>query len=65
MNAETQQIAARIEFSGTPVRTYAGVGPSGGQVHFAEHVFYWLEEGKIARVATVIDWETYRKQMGH
>ena len=58
-----QQICSRIEFAGTPVRSYAGVEPDGRRVRFAEHAIYWLDAGKIASVVTVIDWKTYREQL--
>lgn len=58
-----QRLAVRIEFSGTPVAKYSGVEPNGKAVAFAEHAFYWIEEGKIRKVSTVIDWETYRERM--
>jgi predicted ester cyclase len=58
-----QRLAVRIEFSGTPVKEYAGVEPSGTAVTFSEHAFYRLEQGKIREVSTVIDWESYRRQM--
>jgi predicted ester cyclase len=60
---ERQQIFSRIEFTGTPVRPYAGVEPNGRPVRFAEHAIYWLDRGKIARVVTVIDWKSYREQL--
>jgi predicted ester cyclase len=56
-------IAVRIEFEGTPVKTYSGAQPNGRQVAFAEHAMYWLVEGKISAVLTVIDWDTYRRQL--
>ncbi len=34
VDKDTQQIAARIEFSGVPVRKYAGVEPNGNEVRF-------------------------------
>jgi predicted ester cyclase len=62
-DAGRQQLCARIEFKGTPVKSYAGAEPNGRPVEFAEHVFYWLDNGKIARVVTVIDWQSYRRQL--
>ncbi|KAK4118076.1 hypothetical protein N657DRAFT_584313 [Parathielavia appendiculata] len=58
-----QQLAARIEFTGTPVKPYAGGVPSGRQVTFAEHVFYWLEQGRISDVLSIVDWEEYRSHL--
>ncbi|KAK4097151.1 hypothetical protein N658DRAFT_434568 [Parathielavia hyrcaniae] len=58
-----QQLAARIEFTGTPVKPHAGGVPNGRQVAFAEHVFYWLEQGRISDVLSIVDWEEYRSQL--
>ncbi|KAL2138746.1 hypothetical protein VTI28DRAFT_6305 [Corynascus sepedonium] len=58
-----QQIAARLEFTGTPVKPFAGGVPNGRSVAFAEHVFYWLDGGKISDVLTIVDWEDYRSQL--
>ncbi|KAL2126714.1 hypothetical protein VTI74DRAFT_372 [Chaetomium olivicolor] len=58
-----QQIAARIEFTGTPVKPFAGGVPNGRSVAFAEHVFYWLEQGKISDVLSIVDWDEYRSQL--
>ncbi|OIW23759.1 SnoaL-domain-containing protein [Coniochaeta ligniaria NRRL 30616] len=63
VDEERQQVCTRIEFTGTPVRSYAGVEPNGRSVRFAEHAIYWLDRGKIARVVTAIDWQSYRKQL--
>ncbi|EFQ31290.1 SnoaL-like polyketide cyclase [Colletotrichum graminicola] len=63
-DAETQQIAARLEFTGTPVKEWGGARPNGASVRFHEHVIYQLEQGKIARVWSTIELDLYRKQMG-
>ncbi|KAH6651404.1 hypothetical protein F5144DRAFT_478449 [Chaetomium tenue] len=58
-----QQLASRIEFTGTPVKPFAGGVPNGRPVAFSEHVFYWLEQGKISDVLSIVDWEEYRSQL--
>ncbi|KAI6087482.1 SnoaL-domain-containing protein [Hypoxylon rubiginosum] len=60
-----QRVAARIEFSGTPVgpHTLAGVKPNGRSVSFAEHVTYSFVDGKIARVWSIVDLASYRAQL--
>ncbi|KAL2150940.1 hypothetical protein VTH82DRAFT_6038 [Thermothelomyces myriococcoides] len=63
VDGSRQQLAARLEFTGTPVKPFAGAVPNGRPVAFAEHVFYWLEEGKISDVLTIVDWEDYRSQL--
>lgn len=63
VNVEKQQIAARIDFTGTPVKPFGGGIPNGRPVAFTEHAFYWLEQGKISDVLTIVDWESYRAQL--
>lgn len=58
-----QQVASRLEFTGVPVKRYAGGVPNGRSVHFSEIVFYWLDQGKISHVLSIVDWEDYRSQL--
>ncbi|OLN97169.1 hypothetical protein CCHL11_02084 [Colletotrichum chlorophyti] len=58
-----QRIAARLEFTGTPVREWGGATPNGKPVNFHEHVVYDLESGKISHVKSVIELGLYREQM--
>ncbi|OTA60815.1 SnoaL-domain-containing protein [Hypoxylon sp. EC38] len=60
---EAQRVAARIEFTGTPVGILAGAKPNGCRVNFCEHVTYRFEDGKIARVWSIVDWASYRAQL--
>ncbi|KAI1841659.1 hypothetical protein JX265_009326 [Neoarthrinium moseri] len=60
---KSQRIAARIEWSGEPIKTLAGIDPNGRSVRFPEHVIYQLEAGKIARVWAIVDWDSFRAQM--
>ncbi|CCT71679.1 uncharacterized protein FFB20_03501 [Fusarium fujikuroi] len=57
------RVAARLEFTGLSVKAWAGAEPNGKSVKFHEHVMYWLDEGKIHWVWSVVDLETYRKQL--
>ncbi|KAL4722212.1 hypothetical protein ACLX1H_010990 [Fusarium chlamydosporum] len=41
------RVAARLEFTGVPVKTWANAEPNGQGVKFHEHVMYWFDEGKI------------------
>ncbi|KAK4202885.1 hypothetical protein QBC40DRAFT_275496 [Triangularia verruculosa] len=59
-----QMIAARLDFVGTPVKSWKGASPTGDEVEWSEHVFYWLEHGKISDVISIVDWETYREGLG-
>ncbi|TQN66948.1 hypothetical protein CSHISOI_08491 [Colletotrichum shisoi] len=63
-DASTQQIGARLEFTGTPVKEWGGAKPNGESVLFHEHVMYQLERGRISRVWSTIELDLYRSQMG-
>ncbi|KAH7008896.1 SnoaL-like polyketide cyclase-domain-containing protein [Ilyonectria destructans] len=60
---EAQRIAARLEFSGRPVTEFRGIQPTGKEVNFSEHVLYELDDGKIARVWSVLDLDAYRTSL--
>lgn len=62
VDKESGRVAARLEFTGVPVRTWAGAEPSGQTVKFHEHVMYWFDEGKIHWVWSIVDLDTYREQ---
>ncbi|ROW04811.1 hypothetical protein VMCG_04786 [Cytospora schulzeri] len=63
VDEDKQQVAARLEFTGTPVRPWEDVEPNGKGVAFSEQVFYWFEGGKIRNVVSLVDMEAYRRQM--
>ncbi|KAL8372454.1 hypothetical protein RB595_001994 [Gaeumannomyces hyphopodioides] len=62
-----QRLAVRLEFAGVPRKRWAGsVEPSGAPLEpggFAEHVYYWLDGGRIARVLSLVDLASYREQV--
>ncbi|KAL3959560.1 hypothetical protein ACCO45_004677 [Purpureocillium lilacinum] len=60
---ETQQIAARIGFTGVPGKAFRGIAPTGKEVRFGEHAYYRLEDGKIVRVRSVLDLSSYRRSI--
>ena len=53
--ADEGHIASRIRFECTPIGEFLGVPVDGRRVVFHEHAFYTLENGKIAKVYSVID----------
>lgn len=57
----SQQVASRLEFTGKPVEEFVGIQPTGRDVNFWEHAFYQLDEGKIVRVWSILDLDSYRK----
>ncbi|KAH7201564.1 hypothetical protein DER44DRAFT_444944 [Fusarium oxysporum] len=63
VDKDAGRVAARLEFTGVPVKTWAGAEPNGKSVKFHEHVMYWLDAGKIHWVWSVVDLDTYRKQL--
>ena len=63
VDEDRQQVAARLEFTGTPVKTWAGMKPNGTAVHFSEQVFYWFDEGRVRSVVSLVDMEAYRRHM--
>lgn len=52
-----QVVAARLEFSGTLVKPFAGAQPPAGgrQVQIPEIVFYWFDTGRIREVVSLVD----------
>lgn len=60
---ESQKLAVRLAFTGTPTGTVAGRDPTGQKVFFSEHVFYQLREGKIHQVWSLVDWDAVRLQL--
>ncbi|KAF3059899.1 hypothetical protein GL218_04728 [Daldinia childiae] len=65
VDERTQRVAVRIAITGTPIDTLAGVKPNGSAVSVYEHVTYRFEKGRIARVWSIVDWESYTKQMSN
>jgi len=66
VNEESEEVACRIAFKGTPVKTFLGCDIRDGEkrkVDFAEHAFYSFREGKIADVKSLIDVEKVRNQL--
>jgi predicted ester cyclase len=62
VDEDSDRVAARLEFTGVLVKTWAGAEPSGQAVKFHEHVMYWFDEGKIHWVWSIVDLDTYREQ---
>ncbi|KAF5665298.1 polyketide cyclase [Fusarium heterosporum] len=63
IDKDAGRVAARLEFTGTPVKRWADAMPTGGSVKFHEHVMYWFDEGKIHWVWSIVDLDTYREQL--
>ncbi|OAA69803.1 Polyketide cyclase, SnoaL-like protein [Cordyceps fumosorosea ARSEF 2679] len=63
VNEEAQQIAARLGFTGVPIKEFRGIAPTGNAVRFSEHAFYQLEEGRIKQVWSLLDLAAYQACM--
>ncbi|WYZ44452.1 hypothetical protein EsH8_VII_000888 [Colletotrichum jinshuiense] len=63
VDEETQQVAARLEITGTPVSEFAGASPNGKSVKFHEHCMYRFDKGKIALVWATMELDAYRRQL--
>ncbi|KAI2616082.1 SnoaL-domain-containing protein [Hypoxylon sp. NC1633] len=59
---EKQRLAVWLDFTGTPVRDYAGLIANGRSVHFTEHATYQFVNGKIQRIWGVMDFDKAREQ---
>jgi predicted ester cyclase len=61
--ADDDVVACRLFFQCTPRHAFLGFEPTGGQVSFAEHVFYRFDNRRIVEVWSVIDKEAVREQV--
>lgn len=61
--ADGNVVACRLFFECTPKHVFLGFEPTGERISFAEHVFYRLDNGRIAEVWSVIDKEAVRDQL--
>lgn len=52
---DERRVAARLEFTCTPRTDAMGSDVVGRAVSFAEHAIYEFEDGRIARVVTIIE----------
>lgn len=57
------RVAARLEFTGVPVKRWADADATGDSVRFHEHVMYWFDEGRMHWVWSIVDLDAYRKQL--
>lgn len=62
LTADDRHVGCRLVFTCTPTHTFLGLGPTGEQVTFAEHVFYRFEDRRIAQVWSLIDMDAIREQ---
>jgi predicted ester cyclase len=63
LTADDDVVACRLFFQCTPRHSFLGFEPTGGQVSFAEHVFYRFDDSRIGEVWSVIDGDAIRSQV--
>ncbi|KAK1624829.1 SnoaL-like polyketide cyclase [Colletotrichum phormii] len=63
VDEETQQVAVRLQISGTPVQEFADAKPNGKSVKFHQHCMYRYDKGKIALVWATMELDSYRRQL--
>lgn len=61
-DAETQRVAVWLDFTGTPVKDFAGLVADGRAVHFNEHATYQFVDGKIQKIWGIMDLDEARQQ---
>ncbi|RSL37866.1 hypothetical protein CEP53_015415 [Fusarium sp. AF-6] len=63
VDGQSGQVAASVEVSGLPVENWFGVEPNGKSVRFQEHAMYWVDKEQINKIITVLDLDSFRKQL--
>ncbi|MFF5181446.1 ester cyclase [Micromonospora sp. NPDC000316] len=60
---EGDRVAARLIDTGTPVKEWNGLTPTGKSVRFAETAFYEIQDGKFKNMWYLMDTDTVRQQL--
>ena len=60
---EGDRIAARLTDTGTPVREWNGLAPTGATVTFTETAFYTVRDGRFAVMQYLMDTDAVRRQL--
>lgn len=63
IDSKSQYIGALLGFTGTPVKAFRGILPTGRDVQFSEHAFYRLRYGKIEQVWSLLDLESFKRSI--
>lgn len=61
--ADEATVACRLDFNITPSGDFLGLPVNGKRISFAEHAFYEFENGKIAKVWSVLDQAAIESQL--
>lgn len=60
---EDNRVAARLTDTGTPVKHWLGLQPTGRSVTFTEYSFYHFRDGRIERMSYLLDAQTIEQQL--
>ena len=60
---EGDRVAARLTVSGTPVKEWLGLQPTGRDVTFTEYAFYHFRDGRFEHMWYLLDARTIEKQL--
>ena len=60
---EGDRVAVRLTDTGTPVKEWLGLQPTGRDVTFTECAFYHFRDGRFERMWYVLDVQTIAKQL--
>jgi predicted ester cyclase len=60
---EGNRVAARLTDTGTPVKTWLGLAPTGQSVTFTEYAFYHFREGRFEHMWYLLDAQAIERQL--
>jgi predicted ester cyclase len=60
---EGDRVAARLTDTGTPVKEWLGLPPSGNSVTFTEYAFYRFRDGRFEQMWYLLDARTVEQQL--
>ena len=60
---EGNRVAARLTDTGTPVKEWLGLTPSGKSVTFTEYAFYHFRDGRFEQMWYLLDAQAIRQQL--
>jgi predicted ester cyclase len=61
---EGDRVAARLTDTGTPVKEWLGLQPTGRDITFTEVAFYHFRDGRFERMWYLLDAQSIAKQLG-
>jgi predicted ester cyclase len=61
---EGDRVAARLTDTGTPVKEWLGLQPTGRDITFTEYAFYHFRDGRFERMWYLLDAQAIEQQLG-